>query len=121
MDFNALMAGADNTLIATFNVGTGENKGVTLWPGESREVTIQAVFDSPSVRTDIPDGGEISSSNSSFTAHDRDITELEKRDAVVICNVTWYVKELQPDGTGVTRVVLSQYQRSHQDKPGGRY
>lgn len=113
------MARADNTLIATFNAGTGDKKGVTLWPGESREVTIQGVFDNPYSRTDIPDGGTISSSEPSFTAHDRDITALKKRDAVVISEDTWYVKELQPDGTGVTRVALSKYTKSSMDRRGG--
>ncbi|MGR7890410.1 head-tail joining protein [Klebsiella aerogenes] len=120
MDFNALMARADNTLIATFNVGAGEKKGVTLWPGESREVTIQAVFDNPYERTDIAGGGDITGITPSFTAHGRDITNLKKRDAVEIIGQTWYVKELRPDGSGVTQVALSQYQKSRQDQAGGR-
>lgn len=113
------MARADNTLISTFNAGTGDKKGVTLWPGESREVTIQGVFDNPYARTDIPDGGTISSSDPSFTAHDRDITELNKRDAVAVGGDSWYVKELQPDGSGITRVVLSKYKKSPMDRRGG--
>lgn len=113
-DFNALMAAADDVLITTFNV-----KGsVTLWPGDSRSWQIEGVFDNPALLTGIPDGGKIQGSDPSFTAHDRDITRLRKKDAVNISGVLWYVKSLQPDGSGVTRVFLSRYQKSEQDRPG---
>ena len=119
MDFNSLMSAADNVLISTFNAGSGDKKGVTLWPGEAREITIQGVFDNPYSRTDIPDGGAIASSDPSFTAHDRAIIGLEKRDAVMVNGDSWYVKELQPDGTGITRVALSKYKKSRMDRMGG--
>lgn len=115
-DFNALMAAADDVLISTFNV----EGSVELWPGESRSQTIEGVFDNPALLTGIPDGGKIQGSDPSFTAHDRDIEGLKKKDAVSISGETWYVKSLQPDGSGVTRVFLSRYQKSDQDRPGNR-
>ncbi|HHD7442496.1 TPA: head-tail joining protein [Citrobacter braakii] len=120
MDFNSLMSAADDVLISTFNVGSGDKKGITLWPGESREINIEAVFDNPYARVDIPGGGKITTSEPSFTAHDRDITELQKKDTVSIQDIVWYVKELQPDGSGITRVFLSKYKKSSSDVPGGR-
>jgi hypothetical protein len=115
-DFNSLMAAADDVLISTFNV----NGSVTLWPGDTRSWVIEGVFDNPALLTGIPDGGKIQGSDPSFTAHDRDLTDLKKKDAVSIAGVTWYVKSLQPDGSGVTRVFLSRYQKSDQDKAGNR-
>jgi hypothetical protein len=115
-DFNALMAAADDVLISTFNV----DGSVELWPGESRSLTIQGVFDNPFLLTGIPDGGQIQGSDPSFTAHDRDIIGLQKKDPVLIIDTTWYVKSLQPDGSGVTRVFLSKYQKSGLDKLGDR-
>lgn len=116
MDFNSLMAAADDVLISTFNA----KGGVILWPGESREVQIEAVFDDPFARTDIPDGGKIQGSDPSFTVRDGDIIGLKKNDAVLISGQKWYVKEPQPDGSGVTCVFLSKYQKSPFDKPGSR-
>ncbi|MED7790447.1 head-tail joining protein [Klebsiella aerogenes] len=113
-DFNALMAAADDVLISTFNV----DDSVTLWPGTSRSQIIEGVFDNPALLTGIPDGGKFQGSDPSFTAHDRDITQLKKKDAVMISNIQWYVKSLQPDGSGITRVFLSKYQKSDQDRPG---
>lgn len=116
MDFNSLMASADDFLISTFNI----EGGVTLWPGEPREVKIEAVFDNDFARTDIPDGGKIMGSDPSFTAHDRDVIGLKKNDALLISGSLWYAKEPQPDGTGITRVFLSKYQKSSFDRPGSR-
>jgi hypothetical protein len=115
-DFNALMAAADDVLITTFNV----DGCVELWPGNTRSRIIEGVFDNPALLTGIPDGGKIQGSDPSFTAHDRDLTDLKKKDAVSIAGVTWYVKSLQPDGSGVTRVFLSRYLKSDQDLPKGR-
>lgn len=114
--FNSLMTKADDVLITTFN----NEGGVTLWPGEACEIIIEAVFDNPYTRIDIPDGGKIPSSDPSFTAHDRDILKLKKTDAVNINGQVYYVKEFQPDGTGVTRVFVSRYKKSFSDKTGGR-
>ena len=115
-DFNALMAAADDVLISTFNVAGS----VELWPGEARSQKIEGVFDNPFLLTGIPDGGQMQGSDPSFTAHDRDIAGLQKKDPVLIVGVTWYVKSLQPDGSGVTRVFLSKYQKSDMDFPSGR-
>jgi len=115
-DFNALMAAADDVLIATFNV----DGCVELWPGEARSQTIKGVFDNPFLLTGMPDGGQMQGSDPSFTAHDRDLIGLQKKDPVLIFKTMWYVKSLQPDGSGVTQVFLSKYQKSGLDTPGAR-
>lgn len=98
--------------MATFNV----EGGVTLWPDGITPRPIEAIFDKPYERTDIPDGGNITGADRSFTARDSDILNLAKKDAVLVEGVTYYVKELQPDGLGVTRVMLV----SHQEKTPAR-
>jgi hypothetical protein len=115
-NFSALMAAADDILISTFNV----QGSVELWPDTPRSRRTEGVFDNPYLLTEIPDGGDIKGSDPSFTAHDRDIAGLLKKDSVRIVGELWYVKSLQPDGTGITRVFLSRYIKSSLDTPGGR-
>lgn len=105
MDFNALMGAADRLLVSTFSV-TG---GVTLWPERPSPRVIEALSDKPYERTDIPNGGRVSGADYSFTARDSDLAGLAMKDAVQVGGVTYVVKELQPDGLGVTRVMLSLY------------
>jgi hypothetical protein len=116
MNFNSLMKKADKLLITTFN----NEGGVTLWPNDARERTINAIVDKPYERTDIPDGGHITTADRSFTATDDDVIDLQKKDEVLADSVMYYVKELQPDGLGVTRVMLTKYKKSAADTPDGR-
>ena len=115
MSFSAALAAADHLLVDTFE----EPGGVTLWPDTSRRTVIKAVFDAPWQGTDVPNGGQIQGRNACFTAFDRDIAVLKKGDAVIVRDELLYVKSLQPDGTGLTVVYLSKYQKSALDRPGG--
>lgn len=112
MSFNSLMKSADQLLIATF----GNDGGVTLWPDRDDFRVIEAIVDKPYERTDIPDGGHITGADRSFTASDGDVAGLKKKEAVLVDGETLYVKELQPDGLGMTRVLLVK----HQNAPAGR-
>lgn len=115
MGFSSLMAKVDTLLIATF----GAEGGVTLWPDGITPRRIMAIFDAPYERTDVPDGGHITGSDISFTARDCDILNLQRKEAVWVDGSTYYVKELQPDGLGMTRVMLSAYKKSPPEA-GGR-
>ena len=66
-----------------------------------------------------PHGGQIQGRDACFTAFERDIAGLKKGDPVIVHGETRYVKKLQPDGTGLTVVYLSRYQKSVLDRPGG--
>ncbi|EMO5715831.1 hypothetical protein RVW00_000766 [Enterobacter bugandensis] len=112
MSFNSLMKSADQLLIATF----GHDGGVTLWPDRDDFRVIEAIVDKPYERMDIPNGGHITGADRSFTANDSALTGLKNKDAVLIDGETLYVKELQPDGLGVTRVLLVR----HREAPAGR-
>ncbi|AYN30001.1 hypothetical protein D8682_25295 [Buttiauxella sp. 3AFRM03] len=116
MDFDAVMKKADDLLIKTFKT----IKNVTLWPGGSSPRLIEAIFDQPYERTDIPDGGRIEGSSISITARDSDIIDLSRKDTVYVGEDKFFVKELQPDGLGMTRVMLSEYKKSAFDIPDSR-
>lgn len=115
MSFESDLAVGDAQMMATF----AEPGGVTLWPDTSRRTAIKAVYDAPWQGTDVPNGGQIQGRDACFTAFERDTAELKKGDAVIVRGEMLYVKSLQPDGTGLTVVYLSKYQKSALDRPGG--
>ncbi|MEB4676090.1 head-tail joining protein [Enterobacteriaceae bacterium G50] len=114
MSFARDLAAGDEQMMGTF----AEPGGVTLWPDTSRRTVIPAIYDAPWQGTDVPNGGQIQGRDACFTAFDRDIAGLKKGDAVVVRGELLYVKSLQPDGTGLTVVYLSKYQKSAHDRPG---
>ncbi|WP_313752532.1 head-tail joining protein [Mixta calida] len=113
--FSAALGRLNALAIGTFS----EPGGVTLWPDTSRRTVIKVVYDAPWQGTDVPDGGQIQGRDACFTAHDYDITGLKKGDMVIIRDKPLYVKNLQPDGTGLTVVYLSEYKKSSCDRTGG--
>ncbi|NEG58191.1 head-tail joining protein [Pantoea agglomerans] len=115
MSFGRDLAAGDAQMIDVF----AEPGGVTLWPDTSRRTVIQAVYDAPWQGTDVPHGGQIQGRDACFTACDRDIAGLKKGDQVFVQGETLRVKNLQPDGTGLSVVYLSAYQTSPQDRTGG--
>ncbi|EKS7425980.1 hypothetical protein QCK43_000714 [Enterobacter cancerogenus] len=115
MSFESDLAAGDAQMMATFS----EPGGVTLWPDSSRRTVITAVYDAPWQGTDVPNGGQIQGQDACFTAFDRDIAGLKKGEPVIVRGEKLYVKSLQPDGTGLTVVYLSKYQKSALDQPGG--
>ncbi|WP_336286565.1 head-tail joining protein [Cronobacter dublinensis] len=115
MSFESDLAAGDAQMMATF----AEPGGVTLWPDTSRRTVIQAIYDAPWQGTDVPNGGQIQGRDARFSAFDRDISGLNKGDAVVVRGKMLYVKSLQPDGTGLTVVWLSEYRKSPHDRTGG--
>lgn len=116
MDFDAVMKKADDLIIKTFKT----TSSVTLWPDGASPRLIQAIFDRPYERTDIPDGGRITGSSISITARDSDIIGLKRKDTLYVDEEQFFVKELQPDGLGMTRVMLSKYIKSACDVPDSR-
>ncbi|WP_080191146.1 head-tail joining protein [Salmonella enterica] len=99
--FNELMRRADNALVKTFNV----DNGVTLFPDTPQEITVRGVYDAPFSGVDIA-GGRISSSDTCITLHDIDCVNLKKRDTIKIIGTLWTVREMQPDGTGLTDIYI---------------
>jgi hypothetical protein len=115
LSFESDLEAGDAQMMETF----AEPCGVKLWPDTSRRTVITAVYDAPWQGTDVPNGGQIQGRDACFTSFDRDIAGLKKGEPVIVRGEKLYVKSLQPDGTGLTVVYLSKYQKSALDRPGG--
>jgi len=68
--------------------------------------TIKGIFDKESVEQAIGEAGIIEEVPV-FTCKTSDVSDATFNDTLVIDSVTYYIKELLPDGTGVTRITLS--------------
>ena len=68
--------------------------------------TIKGIFDKESVEQAIGEAGIIEEVPV-FTCKTSDVSDATFDDTLVIDSVTYYIKELLPDGTGVTRITLS--------------
>lgn len=104
----------DRQMIATFG------RPVRL-PGTHSDNTILAVFDSPYVRTDMPDGGFVQGTVITLTLISTEASGLRSRDTVSVPQllkrnpdgsgewtdwVSFSVREVQPDGAGLSVVYL---------------
>jgi hypothetical protein len=77
---------------ATFTAGTSS--------------TIKGIFDKESVEQAVGEAGLIEEVPM-FTCKTSDVSNATFNDTLVIDSTTYYIKELLPDGTGVTRITLS--------------
>jgi len=68
--------------------------------------TIKGIFDKESVEQAMGEAGIIEEVPV-FTCKTSDVSDATFNDTLVIDSVTYYIKELLPDGTGVTRITLS--------------
>jgi len=68
--------------------------------------TVKGIFDKESVEQAIGEAGIIEEVPV-FTCKTSDVSDATFNDTLVIDSVTYYIKELLPDGTGVTRITLS--------------
>ena len=68
--------------------------------------TIKGIFDKESVEQAVGDAGIIEEVPM-FTCKTSVVSDATFNDTLVIDSTTYYIKELLPDGTGVTRITLS--------------
>jgi len=68
--------------------------------------TVKGIFDKESVEQAVGEAGIIEEVPV-FTCKTSDVSDATFNDTLVIDSVTYYIKELLPDGTGVTRITLS--------------
>ena len=68
--------------------------------------TIKGIFDKESVEQEVGEAGLIEEVPV-FTCKTSDVSSATFNDTLVINSTTYYIKELLPDGTGVTRITLS--------------
>ena len=68
--------------------------------------TIKGIFDKESIEQAVGEAGIIEEVPM-FTCITSDVSSATFNDTLVIDSTTYYIKELLPDGTGVTRITLS--------------
>ena len=68
--------------------------------------TIKGIFDKESIEQAVGEAGIIEEVPM-FTCKTSDVSSATFNDTLVIDSTTYYIKELLPDGTGVTRITLS--------------
>ena len=68
--------------------------------------TVKGIFDKESVEQSVGEAGIIEEVPV-FTCQSSDVSDATFNDTFVIDTVTYYIKEIFPDGTGVTRFTLS--------------
>ena len=68
--------------------------------------TVKGIFDKESVEQAIGEAGLIEEVPV-FTCKTSDVSDATFNDTLVIDSTTYYIKEILPDGTGVTRITLS--------------
>lgn len=79
---------------------------VTLDPGGTGEVDIDAIFDEPQRIIDLQTG-EVVNASPALTCKTSDVSGVTRRSTVEIDSVTYYVNEILNDGTGITQLILS--------------
>lgn len=109
MSYDVDLEYGDRQMIATFG------RPVRL-PSHGLAEHILAIFDDPYGRTDIPGGGFIQGQVITLTAITAEINGLAKRDVLAVSQKlpdgTWggwtdyNVREVQPDGAGLTVIYL---------------
>ena len=68
--------------------------------------TVKGIFDKESVEPTVGEAGLIEEVPV-FTCKSSDVSDATFNDTFVIDTVTYYIKEILPDGTGMTRFTLS--------------
>jgi len=68
--------------------------------------TVKGIFDKESVEQTVGEAGLIEEVPF-FTCKSSDVSDATFNDTFVIDTVTYYIKEILPDGTGMTRFTLS--------------
>ena len=68
--------------------------------------TIKGIFDKESVEQAVREAGLIEEVPV-FTCKTSDVSDATFNDTLAIDGTTYYIKEILPDGTGVTRITLS--------------
>lgn len=92
--------------ISEFFETTDFAQSVTYTPSGGSSVSILGIFDNEFSLNDISEMG-YQNMNPYITCKTSDVNNATNGDTFVISSVTYYVIGVQPDGTGITRIILS--------------
>lgn len=105
----------DSALMAEFSVS------VTLHV-ETGDSKVQGIFDNPNSFSQVPNGGDVVNTEPELYLNDADAVSVERYQFVTIGAVKWQVvKPPEPDGTGVTKLMLGHSNGIEIEKPTIRY
>ncbi|MBY7994819.1 hypothetical protein KW438_05170 [Vibrio fluvialis] len=109
------VADMDSALMAEFSVS------VTLHL-EAGDSEVSGIFDNPSALSQLPNGGDVLDTEPELYLNDADAVSIERYQFVTIGAVKWQiVKQPEPDGTGLTKLVLGTSNGQAAAKPNIRY
>lgn len=96
--------------LAIFFATSDFGVSATLTPGTGSAITLNGIFDNAHQMVDM-DNASVSSVAPVFTCRTSDLDGLRMGkarggDQIVIAGVTYLVRDAQPDGTGVTALIL---------------
>jgi len=77
-------------------------------PAGGSASAIVGVFDNPYIGADAGGMVEFSATSPTFTARDVDFPGVAHGDQLVIGGATYLIREVMPDGTGITTVMLEE-------------
>jgi len=80
----------------------------TFTPAGGAARAIVGVFDNPYLGADAGGMVEFSATSPTFTARDVDFPGVAHGDQLVIDATTYLIREVMPDGTGITTVMLEE-------------
>lgn len=80
----------------------------TFTPSGGSASTIVGIFDNPYLGADAGGMVEFSATSPTFTARDVDFPGVAHGDELVIGATTYLIREVMPDGTGITTVMLEE-------------
>ena len=81
-------------------------KTATYTPYGGSSKSVQIIFDAPYSLSSV-DGITYTNANPSAVCKTSDVATVNDQATIVIDTTTYYVVDAQPDGTGITRLILS--------------
>jgi hypothetical protein len=92
--------------VTPFFVNSPFTKSATYTPSEGAAKTVTVIFDAPFQLTSAQ-GLEYQNAEPQCLVATSDVADANDQATILIDAVTYKVREVQPDGTGITRLILS--------------
>lgn len=79
---------------------------LTLFPGEAGEVAINGIFDREYFAAEVGSEVDVVSAQPMIRCRDVDVSAVVQGSGVKVGSVDYHVVDIQPDGTGITDLIL---------------
>ena len=117
-DFESALNEADDIIFETF-----ANVSVSI---EGRDDAVPGIFDNPSAISALTGGGQISDRDNELFLQSHNAAGIARRTVVTLTfsdgsDKTYQVKNPDPDGSGITKLTLGEFNGDKSSKPSIRY